>query len=252
MILLSLPLKLCFAAVVWPPSLCLSGVISNHSLLTASPCMVSHAKASAKNSVSLLLSWICSWPCRLWTQWLNQFTLKSHRNRLTLTHGFVGYSEYPEKILPRQRGWGLGFEFSFPGKNPVVTTGQQCGDTAVTCVATSHVFEPWNWAFKLNCKWKLPVLEGNTFSAGSGTAQGSCRQWQITSLGEAVYNRILFKAWGAGRAPNWGNNCLKTYSGKPRAFFSGISMDGEGHEWVFSVFIWCDQAVCRRCWLLYK
>lgn len=35
-------------------------------------------------------------------------------------------------------------------------------------------------------------------------------------------------------------------------FFLTISVDGEGQKWVFCVFIWCDQAVHRRCWVLHK
>lgn len=181
MIPLSLPLKLCFAAVVWPLSLCLSGVISSHSLLTASPCMVSHAKASAKNSISFLLMYL-----QLPVQTLGSMVQSvhihclrdvsaAHSNLITPAHGFVGYSG---KILPGQRGLGLGFEFSFPGTNPVVTAGQQGADAAVPC-APPHMF--LNHAAGLSsptANGGLPVSEGKTFLAGSGAARGSCKQWK--------------------------------------------------------------------------
>lgn len=173
-------------------------------------------------------------------------TLKSHQPKL----GSVGYREYSGKILPWQRDWGSGFGFSFPGTNPEVTTGQHLVLLQLhelPPVHSSHGFEPWSWAIKPTANGGLPVSEGKTFSASSGTVQGSCRQWQITSLGEAMCNSISRHEKQAGLLI-W-KTIASRHPQENQQLFLSISMDGEGHEWVLSGFIWCDQTVCRRCWL---
>ena len=107
MIPVSLPLKFCFAALVWLLSLCHSGVISSPSLLTSSPraelrfspYMMIHTKVSTRKSVNFLLRYICSHLGRPGNSLCSHSlpmkvdVLVTHRNLINLKHGFVGYCE---------------------------------------------------------------------------------------------------------------------------------------------------------------
>lgn len=264
MILVSLPLKFCFAALVWLLSLCHSGVISSPSLLTSSardemsfsPCMVIHTKVPASNSVNFLPRCICSHLGRLNnSSSSHSLPMKvdvsvAHRDLINLKHSFGGllWNTLGNHLVPWQSSWDLKLESldrllyqRFPLLEQIHWSSQGGNDPIVLWVTmnfqqqTAQIFfEPWSWNIKPNCKWRLSSFKRKNILS---KLCNSPRQLQtmanhFSGRGKAQY---YFKTWGTGMAPGLKNNYLKTSTGKQTAFFLSISMDGEKHWLSFSL-----------------